>query len=82
MANLDSIRHGIAPKASAKEIHDLLWCCSPFPFVKDLRKLRRSIRRELRLGGGTIVGAINHAYEELDRAMSTTRPSARDGDGT
>jgi hypothetical protein len=73
MGNFDSIRRGIAPKASADEIRDLLWCCSPYPFLRDLRKLRRSIRKELRLGGGTIAGAINHAHEELDRAMSEYR---------
>ena len=70
MATADSIRRGIVPNATDKEVHDLLWCCTPFPFSGDLRKLRRSIRRQLRLGGGTIPGAINHAYAELDRAMA------------
>lgn len=70
MASLDSFRRGIVPNATAEEINSLLWCCTPYPFCGDLRKLRRSIRRELRLGGGTIAGAINHAHEEFDRAMA------------
>lgn len=70
MATLDSIRKGIVPRATAEQVNSLLWCCSPYPFIGDLRRLRRSIRRELRLGGGTIQGAIEHAHEELDRAMA------------
>lgn len=70
MANFDSIRRGIIPKASDEEVRDLLWCCTPYPFRRDLRKLRRSLRRELKAGGGTVAGAIDHAHEVLDRAMA------------
>lgn len=77
MANLDSIRRGIVPKASDEAVHDLLWTCSPFPFIRDLRHLRRSIRRCIRLGGGTVQGAIDYAYDELDRAMVEYRKRER-----
>lgn len=71
--NADSIRHGIVPKATDSEAHDLLWCCTPFPIRGDLRKLRRSIREHLKKGGGTVAGAINYAYAELDAAMAEYR---------
>jgi hypothetical protein len=70
MANLDSIRRGIVPRASDEQVRSLLWCCTTYPFRKDLRKLRRSLRRELKAGGGTVAGAIEHAHAELDRAMA------------
>jgi hypothetical protein len=79
MANVDSIRHGIVPNASADEVNSLLWCCSPYPFRSDLRKLRRSIRKCLRQGGGTISGAIDFAHRELDAAMAEHNKRRADG---
>lgn len=73
MATVDTFRRGIFPNASDEAIHDLLWICSPYPFVQDTRKLRRSLRKYLRLGGGTIEGAISASHEELDRAMKSCR---------
>ena len=70
MATNDSFRRGIVPKATDDEVHSLVWCCTPYPFRGDLRKLRRSIRRHIKLGGGTIAGAIDLAYRELDEAMA------------
>lgn len=70
MANFDSIRHGIIPSATDEQVHALLWSCSPYPFLGDLRKLRRAIRRCLRRGGGTVAGAISYAHCELDEAMT------------
>ena len=78
MANVDSIRRGIVPNASADEVNSLLWCCSPYPFRRDLRKLRRSIRKCLRQGGGTVSGAIDYAHRELDEAMAEYAKSQRD----
>lgn len=70
MANLQTFTRGICPKASREEANSFLWCCSPFPFIRDVRKVRRALRKCLRDGGGTIHGAIDHAHEELDRAMA------------
>lgn len=70
MTNFDSIRRGIVPSASDSEVNALLWNCSPFPFLGDIRKLRRSIRRCLSRGEGTVAGAIDYAHRELDEAMA------------
>lgn len=75
MATLDTFRRGILPKASAEDVNRLLWNCTPYPFSGDVRKLRRSIRKSLRLGGGTIDGAICYALDELNRAMDEYRKS-------
>lgn len=73
MANLDTFRHGILPNASDEAIHALLWSCSPYPFVADIRRLRRSIRKCLNRGGGTVDGALDYSHAELDRVMSERR---------
>lgn len=75
MANADTFRRGIVPKATEQEVHDLLWCCTPFPFRGDVRWLRRHIRKAIKAGGGTVAGAIQHAHDELDRAMAEYRAS-------
>jgi hypothetical protein len=75
MATVDTFRRGIVPRATDDEVNQLVWCCSPYPFCRDVRKLRRSIRRYLKLGGGTIQGALNYAHEELDRDMEAARKS-------
>ena len=79
MANVDSIRHGIVPKATDEQVNSLLWCCSPYPFRRDLRKLRRSIRKCLRQGGGTVSGALDYAHRELDEAMAEYNKRRADG---
>ena len=73
MATIDTFRHGIMPHASDEAIHRLLWSCSAYPFIGDVRKLRRSLRKYLRLGGGTVDGAIDAAHKELDRAFEAHR---------
>lgn len=67
MANIDTYRRGILPKATPEQIDSLLWSCSAYPFAKDTRRIRRSIRNYLKRGGGTIAGAINESHEEMDR---------------
>ncbi len=69
MANATTYRRGIAPKASDSDIHQMVWSCSPFPFCKDIRKIRRSLRRYFHQGGNSVEGAINAAHEELDKQM-------------
>jgi hypothetical protein len=70
MATVDTLRRGIMPHASPEQVDALLWNCTPYPFIGDARKLRRSMRRCLRRGGGTVEGAIAYAHDELDRAMA------------
>ena len=76
MANLNSFRRGIKPSMSAEDVNQLLWNCTPYPFRKDLRKLRRSMRVHLRLGGGTIDGAVNEAHRRLDEAWDRYQRSS------
>ena len=76
MATADTFRRGILPHASDEAIKRLLWNCTPFPFAGDTRKLRRSLRKYLRLGGGAVDGAIAASHEELDRAMEAYRAEA------
>lgn len=78
MANADSFRHGIVPNATDEQINSLLWCCTPYPFRRDIRKLRRSLRRCLRQGGGTVTGAIDFAHRELDEAMAAYNAQRKD----
>lgn len=62
---------GIAPKASAEDLNDLLWSCTSFPFgmSKDIRKVRRALRRAFHEGGYSIAGAIRFSHEDLDYQM-------------
>lgn len=73
--NSNSIRRGIDPHLSAEDVNRLLWCCTPFPFRGDLRKLRRGIRHYLKAGGG-VEGAIDIAHRELDEAWTAHQKRA------
>lgn len=63
------IRDGNVPHATEEQLHDLLWVCSPYPCLRDVRKIRRSIRKYLRAANGSIAGAVACSEAELDRAM-------------
>ena len=79
MATTDTFRRGILPHASAEAINALLWNCSPYPFIRDVRKMRRSIRKCLKGGGGTVDGAIGYAHDELSRAMDRHMAASKGG---
>lgn len=78
MANATTFRRGIAPKASDTDINHMVWSCSSFPFCKDIRKIRRSLRRYFRLGGNSVEGAVNVAHEELDKEMILWRENRQE----
>ena len=67
--NLLALLKSIAPDATEGELHSFLWCCSPYPFT-NIEDIEKSLRETLAKGGGTVGGAINYAYEELDRCMA------------
>lgn len=79
MATIDSFRRGIRPRISPEDLNNLMWCCTPYPFTSDIRKIRRSLRRYLRLGGGSIEGAIDAAHRELDAAFALYKQRFPDG---
>ena len=70
MATIDTFRRGIKPNLLPEDLNRLMWCCTPYPFTNDIRRIRRSLRRHLRLGGGTVEGAIDLAHRELDEEFT------------
>lgn len=57
------------PTATSEEVRDLLWCCTLFPFTKNLRLIHDQLRQAWAAGDETVEGALIWAHSEVDRAM-------------
>jgi hypothetical protein len=68
----------VHPGATEDDASVLLWSASCYPFGS-LRQVWRSLRKAWEGGGRTVVGAINFAHEELDRAMSQVSDAPDEG---
>ena len=70
----------VYPQATDDECERLLWECSPFPFGS-VRQVLRGMRESFSAGGGTVLGAVNHSYAQLDEAMAEINQADLESEG-